>query len=78
MPTGHFLSGPSSDPSARNLLVRPVEFTAWPSETMHHVNSNLYSLSIKYLIIIINSIALVLTVINSLRRSFHISVLCRF
>ena len=26
MPTGHFLSGPSSDPSARHLLVRPATF----------------------------------------------------
>jgi len=29
MPTGHFLSGPSSDPSARHLLVRPRECTGW-------------------------------------------------
>ena len=39
MPTGHFLSGPSSGPSARHLLVRPLPDACVHSTTLDQLSA---------------------------------------
>jgi len=39
-PTGHFLSGPSSDPSARHVLVRPKRRDVWKSDGVMGVENH--------------------------------------